>query len=56
MNTYKVTITETLTREVRLIAESSHEAEFKARRAYANSNIVLDEADFECVEFTVEED
>ena len=55
MKEYKVIITETLTREVNLFANSIDEAEFKARRAYANCKIVLDEADFESVNFTIEE-
>ena len=56
MNTYKVTITETLTREVKIVAETREDAEFKARRAYANGLIILDETDFESVDFTIEED
>ena len=47
---YQVTITETLSRIVRIEASSVFEAEAKARSRYAEEDIVLDYSDFEDVQ------
>lgn len=51
---YKVTITEILSKEITVDAESVAEAEHKVKMFYFGGTIILDSGDFVCVEFDVE--
>lgn len=51
---YKVTITEILSKEITVDAESVIEAEHKVRIFYFGGTIVLDSGDFVCVEIDAE--
>ncbi|MGF7018755.1 hypothetical protein M2145_002530 [Lachnospiraceae bacterium PF1-21] len=53
MATYKVTITETLEKEIEVKAESREEALQIARAGWAESNHVLDESNFTEVDFAI---
>lgn len=55
MSRFKITITETLSREVILEAENKYEALRKIRDSYAYEAIILDDSDFQGVEFEAEE-
>lgn len=49
MNKYRVKITETLSKEIELLAESEEDARTKAEEKYYNCEIVLNSEDFvEC--------
>lgn len=54
MNEYKVTITETLKKDVYIEAENQAEAEQKAFDAWRNSEYILDAGDFVDVNFEAE--
>lgn len=53
MTTFKIEITETLTRIITLEAATEEAALEQARALYASEDIVLDSADFVGVEFGV---
>jgi len=46
MNKFKVIVTEILSREVEIEAESAVDAEIKVENMYKNCDIVLDDFDF----------
>ena len=53
MNRYKIYIKETLSRIVEIKAVSSHDALEEVKRMYRNSEIVLDDGDYDGVDFNV---
>lgn len=50
---YVIEIKEVLIRSISINANSEEEALLKAEDMYLNSNIILDDSDFECVEFAI---
>jgi hypothetical protein len=56
MKTFKVTITETLKREIYVEAEDSEEAELLAQTQYYNGDHILDSEDYETTTFEAEEE
>lgn len=53
MNSYKIYIKETLSCIVEINAKSSHDALEEVRHMYRNSEIVLDDGDYDGVDFNV---
>lgn len=53
MNRYKIHIKESLSRIVEIKAETSNEALEEVKRMYRNSEIVLDDGDYDSVDFNV---
>ena len=53
MDRFKIYIKETLSRIVEINAESSHDALEEVKRMYRNSEIVLDDGDYDGVDFNV---
>lgn len=53
MKEYKIYIRETLSRIVDIKAESSHDALEEVKRMYRNSEIVLDDGDYDGVDFNI---
>lgn len=53
MDRYKIYIKETLSRIVEINAESLHDALEEVKRMYRNSKIVLDDGDYDGVDFNV---
>ena len=50
---YVIEIKEILVRRISINANSEEEALLIAEDMYQNSNIILDDSDFECVEFAI---
>lgn len=52
-NKYTFEITETLQKQVEILAESEQEAAEKLKKAYENEQITLDAENFICTDFTL---
>lgn len=52
---YRIEITETLQRIIRIIAESEDEALMRVKQMYGNCDIILSDSDFIGVEIEIQE-
>lgn len=53
MNRYKIYIKEALSRVVEIKAESSRDALEEVKRMYSNEEIILDDGDYDCTDFSI---